>query len=132
MNFKYLVIISFLFIFLGSSAFRKNQDNNKTIVWNKVSHNFGTINQGELMEAEFTFQNTGNDTLKIENVMGSCGCIATLWPKQSILPKDNGKITVRFDSNGKSGQHLKSITVYTNLGAYYLEIKALIIKAEKK
>jgi len=130
MSSKYLVIISFLFIFLGSSTYIKYQHNNKTIVWNKVSHDFGTINQGRVMETEFTFQNTGKDTMTIENVMGSCGCIATSWPKQAILPNENGKINVKFNSNGKIGQHLKSFTVYTNLGAYYLEIKALIIKPE--
>ena len=117
-----------IIIGLSSHTFKQFQDTNKSIVWTKSSHDFGTIKQGETVETIFSFQNMGKDTLTIENVMGSCGCLATSWTKQSILPTQKGNVTVKFDSNGKNGQHMKSVTVYTNLGAYYLEIKANIIK----
>lgn len=127
MKFKITFILYLLILGLSSNTFKQLQDSNKTIVWTKSSHDFGTLKQGEMVETDFSFQNTGKDTLTIENVMGSCGCLATSWPKQSILPNQKGSITVKFNSNGKSGQHLKSVTVYSNLGAYYLEIKANIV-----
>ncbi len=128
MNLKIISLFILLIFGLSSYTFKQFQTPNNSIVWAKSSHDFGTLKQGETVETIFSFQNTGKDTLTIENVMGSCGCLATSWTKQSILPKQTGNVTVKFDSNGKNGQHLKSVTVYTNLGAYYLEIKANIIK----
>lgn len=101
-----------------------------TIKWDKKSHDFGTIKQGEVVETVFTFVNLSKDTFQIENVKGSCGCLANQWTQNQVYPNQSGTVTVRFDSKGKTGQHLKSVTVYSNLGAYFLEINANVEKLE--
>ena len=121
-----LALITILIINVNFTS--KIADTSSLIVWSKISHNFGDIKQGQVMETEFTFQNLSKDTFILENVQGSCGCLASSWPKQPILTNEKGSIIVKFDSQGKSGNHLKSFSVFTNLGAYYLEIKANIIK----
>ncbi len=95
------------------------------ISWPRTEHDFGLLKQGEVVETSFTCYN-GADTLVLENVMASCGCVAPDWKRTPILPYDSTEIKVVFDTKGKSGKHNKVITVYTNRGLYELIIKANI------
>lgn len=95
--------------------------------WSRTEYDFGKVRQGKQLRALFTCYN-GDDTLKIENVLASCGCIATYWQKTPVIPKDSTDIKLLFNTNGKSGKYTKVITVYTNLGFYELIIKADISK----
>ena len=38
------------------------------------SHDFGTIKEGDVVETEFKFTNTGKGPLIISSAQGSCGC----------------------------------------------------------
>jgi hypothetical protein len=97
------------------------------IHWNRTEHNFGNIRQGAVVETSFTCFN-GPDTLQIENVQASCGCVVPDWKRSSVMPGDSTVMKVVFDTKGKSGNHTKVITVYTNRGLYELIIKANILK----
>ncbi len=78
------------------------------------SKNFGDITQGDVVEHTFAFENTGNQPLIISNVLVTCGCTATNWPRDPIAAGKSSEITVRFDSKGKSGAQNKIITVVSN------------------
>jgi hypothetical protein len=97
------------------------------VKWKKVSHDFGEVKQGEQLETTFICRN-GSDTLVLENVMASCGCISPGWKRAPIPPHDSTEIKVIFDTKGKSGKHTKYISVYTNRGLYELSVKANIVK----
>ncbi len=130
--FKYSIAFSILlFLAICSISAKYVSDNDTLIVWDKMTHDFGDIVQGEVVETNFTLTNNNTDTLIIENVMGSCGCLVNKWPRQPILPKMKGTITVKFNSKGKKGKHYKSVSVYTNKGAYYLSVNANILEKEK-
>lgn len=101
---------------------------NPGIVWNETEHQFGEIKQGDIVETTFILTNTTKDTLLIENVQGSCGCVVGKWPTRPILPSDSAGIQVKFDSKGKTGKQTKSLTVYTSMGAYYLALTANVQK----
>ncbi len=120
------LLLTFIVI-IGCSSFI-TQQNNPNIIWDKETHDFGRIKQNEIVSTNFTLKNLSKDTLIIENIIGSCGCIANKWTKQPIYPNNSTTITVSFDTKNKSGQHLKVVTVYTNLGAYNLNINAFIEK----
>jgi hypothetical protein len=95
--------------------------------WQKTEHDFGVAKKGEKLETVFKLYN-GSDTLQIENVQASCGCIAPGWPRTPIMPGDSASIKVVFDTRGKLGKDKKTITVYTNRGFYELIIRAEIVK----
>jgi hypothetical protein len=99
----------------------------KKPLWNKTSHDFGIVKQGDIVETTFNLKN-GSDTLQFENVQASCGCITPDWKRTPIPPNESVPLKVVFDTKGKSGNYTKVITVYTNLGLYELIVKAEIEK----
>ena len=80
----------------------------------KVEHDFGTINEGDVVETEFIVTNTGDSDLIIADAKGSCGCTVPQPPKEPIAPGQSAPIKVSFDSNGKPGQQSKTVTLTTN------------------
>lgn len=85
-----------------------------TIAFDNMEHDFGKINHGEAVSHVFKFTNTGEHPLLITNARGSCGCTVPQWPKEEILPGEQGEIKVTFNSKGKSNQQAKSVTLTAN------------------
>ena len=77
-------------------------------------HDFGTINEGDVVEHTYTFKNSGAAPLIIQNAQGSCGCTASDWTKQPIPVGGTGFIKAKFDSNGKPNIQNKTVTVTSN------------------
>lgn len=98
------------------------------IKFDKTEHDFGTINQGDKPETEFTITNEGEADLIIINAQGSCGCTVPVWPKEPIKPGASAPLKVSFDSNGKTGEQQKTVTLTTNTkeGSEKITIKASI------
>lgn len=82
--------------------------------FDKPTHDFGTIQQGDVIEHVFTFRNTGNAPLVISSAKPSCGCTVPSWPQEPIMPGETGEIKAAFNSSHKSGPQNKSIRVFTN------------------
>lgn len=80
----------------------------------KEAHDFGTIIQGEKVAYSFKFKNTGNGDLIITSAKGSCGCTVPEYPEAPIAPGEEGVIDVVFNSDGKSGQQNKKVTIVAN------------------
>ncbi len=78
------------------------------------SHDFGKIMEGDTFEHEFKFYNASQIPVVISNVKASCGCTKTTYPKEPILPGENGTIGVTFDSKGKLGRQKPFMSVVTN------------------
>lgn len=89
--------------------------NGAVITFEKQTHDFGDIYQGDKVEHTFYFTNTGNEPLIITNVHVTCGCTTPKgWPRDPIPPGGKGEITVSFDSKGKIGRQNKPVTVVSN------------------
>jgi len=84
------------------------------IIFEKTSHNFGDIKQGDVVSYVFKFKNTGKDPLILNNVTTTCGCTVPSWPKEPIMPGKSGEISASFNSSGKMGLQNKVITVLSN------------------
>ena len=91
-----------------------------------TEHDFGTITEGDKVSYTFTVTNTGENPLIIANCKGSCGCTVPVCPQEPIMPGESGSIPVEYDSKGKSGQDVKTVTVManTNPPANIITIKA--------
>ena len=100
------------------------------MTFDKLSHDFGTINEGEVVETVFKFTNTGSSDLIILNARGSCGCTVPDYPKdQPIAPGDSAEVTVKFDSNNKPNANNRSVTFTTNTekGREVVQIRTFVI-----
>mgnify|MGYP001070952522 FL=1 len=85
-----------------------------TIAFAEEFHDFGEVQEGEVVEHTFTFTNEGEGPLIISNAQGSCGCTVPDWPRQPIAPGQKGQIKVSFDSTGRAGRQDKRVTLTTN------------------
>ena len=92
----------------------------------KEVHDFGTINEGDVVETEFIVKNVGETDLVISDAKGSCGCTVPEPPKEPIKPGASAPIKVSFDSKGKPGAQEKTVTLTTNSenGKEMFKIKA--------
>ncbi|MCZ8354580.1 MAG: DUF1573 domain-containing protein [Cyclobacteriaceae bacterium] len=112
---KFLYLIAF--VLMGSVALAQTvaKQTGPVITWEKASHDFGKITQGDVVEHTFRFTNTGNEPLIITNVQVSCGCTTPKgWPKDPVMPGGKGELTVAFNSTGKMGMQNKPITIISN------------------
>ena len=101
--------------------------------FNKTEHDFGTINEGDVVETVFSFTNVGKSELIIASAKGSCGCTVPEWPKEPIMPGEMGEIKVKFNSYRKPNLQQKQITLVTNTGdgKEILKIRAQVTPATK-
>lgn len=82
--------------------------------FNKTEHDFGTLNEGDIVETVFEFKNTGKSELIILSAKGSCGCTVPEWPKEPIMPGESGEVKVKFNTSGKPNKQQKQVTLTTN------------------
>lgn len=92
-----------------------NKVNGPVISWDKTSHDFGDITQGDKVEHTFYFTNTGTTPLIITNVEVTCGCTTPKgWPRDPVAPGGKGEILIAFNSAGKFGRQNKVVTIVSN------------------
>ena len=72
---------------------------------------FKPVVSGDTVKAVYPFKNTSNSSQVIQQVVVSCPCMLTDFPKGNIQPGQIGEITVRFATAGQSGRHEKIIAV---------------------
>ncbi len=98
-------------VFFGAS---KNTFAQGIMNFKEETFDFGNIDEGTQAIHEFEFTNTGNQPIEISKVEASCGCTSPTFTKEAVMPGKKGKIKASFDSNGRPGMFLKSLTVKNN------------------
>lgn len=105
-----------LFLFLAVAVTTSAQSPaGAVITWERPTHDFGDVVQGEKVEHTFKFTNTGNQPLVITNVQVTCGCTTPKgWERDPIEPGASSEITLGFNSTGKYGRQKKVVTIVSN------------------
>ena len=106
----------------------ENVEKRSSILFDKLVHDFGTMEKGGDASCVFTFKNVTKKPVTLTNVKTSCGCTAADWPKEPIAKKKKGSIKVKYDSN-RIGKFTKTIKVYIEgeENPIQLEIKGTIV-----
>ena len=106
-------------------------DDMPKIYFKENEHDFGEITAGEVLTYAYKFSNTGGADLIISNVLTSCGCTVSEFPKEPIKPGGTGFIKLTFDSRGRSGYQNKTATIETNTlpNKVFIRLKATIKKS---
>ena len=92
-----------------------NKADAPVMTFNETSHDFGDINEGDVVETKFKFKNTGKSDLIITSIKGSCGCtVPSNWKKEPIKPGEESEFTVKFNSRNKPNKQHKTVTITAN------------------
>ena len=84
------------------------------IEFDKEIHDFGQIDQGEIVETTVNIKNVGDNDLYIVDAHGTCGCTVPEVTKEAIKPGESAPISVKFDSTGKTGEVTKTVMITCN------------------
>ena len=122
--------LNLLFLFVISSAFA--QESGAEINFETSTIDYGIISNGSDGQRIFSFSNSGNTDLIIQNVQSSCGCTVPKKPDGPIAPGKSSEIIVIYDTN-RIGPFRKTITVTTNVlknPIIALKIKGTVLPKE--
>jgi hypothetical protein len=116
-----------------SASDQKSENTLPEITFEKTTHDYGRLIQGEKVSYSFKYTNTGTADLLISNVTAGCGCTVPRFTRDPIKPGENGTINVIFDSHGRRGFQNKSVTVISNTipNTTALNVKAIIVVPEQ-
>jgi len=92
----------------------KISEGGPVIEFDQREFEFGTVNEGDVIEGTFKITNSGKSDLIILSAKASCGCTVPSWPKEAIKPGDSGALTFKFNTRGKPNKQNKSITITSN------------------
>ncbi len=84
------------------------------IKFKNATVDFGEVTSGKVVDILFEFENAGNETLLIRNIIPSCGCTTADLAKKDYKPGEKGTITSKFNTSGYNGKVVKTITVTSN------------------
>jgi ribosomal protein L30E len=85
------------------------------IQFSETKHDFGKVNEtnGPVSHV-FSFKNTGNAPLVIQNVETSCGCTSPEYTREPVQPGKSGIVKATFDPTGRPNYFDKNLTVVSN------------------
>ncbi len=138
-----LLLIAFTGVFFSACITSDKQDpslakaatdsaNFTTIQWMDSVRSFDKIVEGQKLEVVYHFKNTGDKPLVITEVSPGCGCTVADKPAEPIMPGKEGEIKAAFDSQGKTGQQSKYITVKANTKPTQSFRLQFMVEVEKK
>lgn len=125
-----LSLLIFATVGLIAQAQNKNP-NGPVFKFVEETHDFGNIKEGPQGQVDFVFTNTGKEPLIIQNCSASCGCTTPDWTKDPIMPGQKGKITVKYNTQGRVGSFNKTVYIASNARSdkerYEIYIKGNVI-----
>lgn len=123
----------FSLFFLFFSVVAMAQDTT-SLDFPELEYDFGTIKQGDVVNHDFNFKNTGIHQFKFSSVAGSCGCTVPKYNTDFIQPGAKDVIHVQFNSAGKMGDQVKTVTLNGNMhnGPIRLILKGKVTPNEQQ
>lgn len=80
----------------------------------ETMHDFGTVNEGLIVDYTFKFKNNGKGVLEVNNVSTSCGCTIASISSKKIDPGKEGTLRVELDTKNREGKMNRNITIQSN------------------
>ena len=104
---KFALICMFAALVFGVSAQdvekKEVPANGAKIRFEKMEHQYGTIQKGGNGDCQFTFWNDGNEPLILQTVKASCGCTTPKYTQKPVMPGESGVIDVHYNTNNVGG-----------------------------
>lgn len=106
---KLKFVLAFLLLALTTFGLQAQMEDIK-LEFEKKTHDFGTLDQGDPCSFTFKYTNVSDQPIKLTNVKASCGCTTPKWSKEPLAPGQTAEIPVKYDSK-RIGAFNKSIRV---------------------
>ena len=84
------------------------------IVCDEPVHEFGEVENSQIIEHDFTIRNAGGATLEILKAKPSCGCTVANISSKVVEPGETAIISAKLNLRGREGKQHKSISVESN------------------
>jgi hypothetical protein len=126
---RFLTYIWVLVLLVGGSAMA-SPPKGPVLTFTEIFHDFKQIKQDQVVSYIFKFKNTGDQPLVINDVKIPCGCTTPEFPKNPVMPGQEGEVKVTFNPVGQPrGEFRKTLIVHSNAGVAGKE-PMLLIKGE--
>lgn len=124
MDIKFKILYIVIFLLLCACQGKQAQ-----VRLSEYRYDFGEIQANRLYSGEATITNTGNDTLKILDVNGSCGCTQARVTKRELMPGDTCRLDFTYNTRGKRGEEQEYICLFANTDSvvHLLRIQAVVV-----
>jgi len=103
-----------LFFALLTPALLPADDTAPRAVVDAAVHDFGSVEQGTVVDHAFRVRNTGTAAMRVDHVKGTCACTVGVATGEAIPPGEDAWVTVSLDTGRLAGRTTKTVTVYTN------------------
>jgi hypothetical protein len=112
---RYMILCLSLSI-IGCEGNNELEVGQKTTMTIDKIYDAGTRVKGEVIEAVFNIENTGDYPLVFGEIKGSCSCTVADKPEAPILPGEKGVITAKVDTEKfrSNSEISKYVTVLAN------------------
>ncbi|HEY8405105.1 MAG TPA: DUF1573 domain-containing protein [Flavobacteriales bacterium] len=110
---RIILSLTFLIVAVSAMTAQKELISGPAISVNEEVHDYGTIPYDSPGTYEFIVTNTGTEPLIISNCSGSCGCTVPTCDTNPIMPGEQSKIKVKYDTK-RVGPFTKTVTVNSN------------------
>jgi hypothetical protein len=110
------VVIVFLFVLLGAGIASSQEKKGPQLKWEMEKYDLGTIYLDDLPDSkmDIKFTNDGTEPLILSGVRGCCGTRIHSWPRQPIMPGQEGILKIEFRIAPNVQRVNRTITVTTN------------------
>ncbi len=88
----------------------------------------GRMREGETVRGDFSLVNRCGKPIVLLDVKGSCGCVGIDADLRPFADGQVKKVAVSYDSKGKEGRQIATISVKTSAGDYKIELRADVRK----
>ena len=85
-----------------------------TIKINELIHDFGDVQQGEIVTYVFNYMNTSDVNFTIDSVDTGSRKINVKWYPVVVKPGEEGHVEVNYNSTGDFGEQNRPVILYAN------------------
>lgn len=109
------MVVSLAFLAMGCTSNTEVAVGERTTMKVDPVYNAGKVALGEVVNAEFKVENTGDKPLIMGEVKGTCGCTVADWTKDPIAPGETGFVKAQINTKGFSfGPATKGVNIIAN------------------
>lgn len=87
---------------------------NSALQFQPLSHDFGVVLEGDVIEYLFEYENTSSRPVSIVKAIKSCGCSKTEYSKDPIPAGGRGTVRFVLETDNKTGPQTKKLTLKTD------------------
>lgn len=110
------VLVLLIFVLLGMGVAASQEKKGPQLTWDIEKYDYGTVYTDEMPETKLDvkFTNDGTEPLILSNVRACCGTRVHEWPRQPIMPGDEGTIKIEFRLAPNAQRISRTVTVTSN------------------